>query len=520
MRLKNSVVLVILASMCLLGQVASGNDYQGTIRTGYIFTDIEGNRGVHQPTYNLYEGVMLSLERFRYSWDDGMRLSADITNPALKNRRANISFGRIGWGGATLHHDSYRRTYDFDGSVFTRRETTSGSAWIQPIKHVKLFGGIGITDKDGTSQPLVHSPISSPTQLVDYLNRYYNAGVEIKHRRNYGRLDYRASEYSDDVSGGDDRSTRRLRMTVYAPLPKFEQIVLGAGFLHFENTAEKRQDTLRANTVWGVARYSDTLGYQVRYSFIFDRSSRTGDLAATDNILQALGVGKAWRNRGGIMAGYGYRINDDIWVDRSGSEYSISGWLALSSQLSLRAGIGYVSDNVDSGYTLTGDRDYSRHWLSAQYRFTDGFVRIRIDNRHRGNDDIGSESDFIRASLDASVSNSIYGNIIASYSFGDGKYNNSFGTFGYGEHLLSWDAFSSEYRGIQLGFGGNYYRARQDVDIEAFTIRLTGKYRFYQNAAVEIVYSAHNFDNFADLPAPYLEYYTANVVQASIAFEL
>jgi len=520
MSLKILLVLVALVSMCLSSQVVSGNDYHGTIRTGYIFTDIEGNQSVHQPTYNLFDGVMLSLEHFRYNWDNGMRLSADIINPALKSRRANVSFGRLGWGSITLHHNSYRRTYNFEGSSFTRRKTTSGSAWIQPIKHLKLFGGMGVTDKSGTSRALMESPTDPPAHLVDYLNRYYHAGVEIKYQRSYGRFEYRVSDYIDDVPGSDDRLTRRLRMFVYTPMPNFERIVLGAGFHRFENTVESKQDTLSANTVWGVARYSDVNGYQIRYSFVFDRSSRTGDLAATDNILQTLSVGKTWKNRGGIIAGYGYRINDDIRVERSGSEYSISTWYAPSKQLSLRAGIGWSSDNVDSGRTLTGDRDYTRHWLSARYRFAEGFVRLRIDNLYRSNFDIGSKSDFFRGTLDASISSSSYGNVVASYSFGDGEYSNSFGMFEFSEHVLSGDAFSSEYHRIQLGFGGSYYRARQDVDIEAFSIHLTGKYRFYQNACLEIIYSAHNFDNFDDLPAPYLEYYTANVVEVSIAYEL
>jgi hypothetical protein len=520
MRIQNSLILVILASLILSVPAVLGNDYQGTIRTGYIFTDVEGNQGVHQPTYNLYDGVMLSLEQFRYDWDNGMRLSADIINPTLKNRRAKISFGCLGYGGVTLQHNSYRRTYDFDGANFTRRQTTSGTAWIQPIKQVKLFGGAGVTDKNGTIQALIEPSGGSLTNLVDYLNRYYNAGLEIKHQRSYGRIEYRASDYSSDISGTDERSTSRLRLTACTPMPEFDRVVLGAGYQHFENKVENRDVILSSNTVWGVARYSHALGYQLRYSFIFDRSSRTGDLAATDNILHAITAGKDWKSRGGLMVGYGHHINDDIRVGRSGDDYSVSGWLAPLQQLSLRAGIGFVSDNVDSGRTLTGDRDYARGWLSARYRFTGGFVRLKIDDRHRSNDDIGSEFDFMRASGDVSLTDSRYGDVLASYSFGDGEYCNSSGAFDYSEHILSGNAFSSDYRGIQVGFGGDYYRARRDVDVEAFTVRVTGRYRVYKNATLEVVYSAHNFDNFDDLPAPYLEYYTANVVEASIRYEL
>ena len=520
MKNRISLILITLWLSCVSAPAILGNDYQGTIRTGYIFTDIEGNQGMHQPTYNLYDGVMLSLEQFRYNWDNGLRLSADIVNPTLKNRHGRISLGHLGCAGITLRHNSYRRTYDFDGVNSTRRQTTSGSAWIKPIKYLKLFGGAGVTDKDGTLQMLTELPAGSMTSMVDYRNRYYNAGIEVKHRRSYGRVEYRASDYTNDVAGGSERSTSRLRLTAYTPMPILESTVLGAGFQHFGNTVENRRDTLSSNTVWGVARYSHTLGYQVRYSFIFDRSSRTGDLAATDNILHAISVGKTWKNLGGLIVRYGYSINDDIRVERSGSEYSISGWLIPMRQLSLRAGIGFVNDNVDSGRTLTGDRDYARHWLSVRYRFAQCFVRAKVDDRHRSNDDIGSKFDFIRLAGDALLAKSSYGQITVSYSFGEGEYSNSSGTHAYNEHVLSGDAFSSDYRGIQVGFGGDYYRARQDVDVEAFTVRVTGKYRFYRNATLEIVYSAHNFDNFHDLSVPYLEYYTANVVEASVAFEL
>ena len=302
-----------------------------------------------------------------------------------------------------------------------------------------------VTDKGGAVSTLTELPVGSVVNAVDYRNRFYRAGVEFKHRLTYGRLEYGASDYTNDVTGGTERSSSRLRITALTPVPMYDRIVIGGGFQHFENAVETLQDTLSANTLWGTARYSNAAGYMAKYSFIFDRATRTGDYAATDNIRHAINIGKTWRNLGGLMVGYGHSTNDDIRVERSGSEYSVSGWLMPVRQLTLRAGIGYVSDDVDSGKTLTGDRDYARHWLLARYRFTDVSIRIRADNRHRSNNAIGSEYDFIRLAGDVSFTKSSYGEVVASYSFGEGEYSNSSGTYAYDEHVLAGDAVSRQF---------------------------------------------------------------------------
>jgi hypothetical protein len=55
------------------------------------------------------------------------------------------------------------------------------------------------------------------------------------------------------------------------------------------------------------------------------------------------------------------------------------------------------------------------------------------------------------------------------------------------------------------------------LDVESFSVRLTGVYSFMTDYELEVAYSAHNFDDLADPSPVYSRYYTANVVQVSLS---
>ncbi len=499
---------------------AVADEYEGTVRAGYIYTDIEGNQGVHQPTFNLYDGMAFSLEQFRYQWTSGLKLTANVHNPFLDNRRLNLGVSRPGLMGVTLNHSANRRTYSFDGSDHTRRQFTSGSAWLRPIKQVKLFGGFDNIDKVGTAVDLIEPELGAAQNQVDYTRLGFHGGVEVKHRRSGGRLEYRLADFNDDRNVTNDRQSKRLRLTFYSPLPKYEQFVLSGGLQHFENRYENRPDTLSANTVWGAMRYSHELGYHVRYSFMFDRARRTGDYTASDKIIHTIHAGKTWRGRGGMTVGYGTRVNDDESTQRSAAEYSFTGWVRPIEALLLRGGYDFESDVIDAGRTLTGDRDRTRHHVSAKYTLGEASLRVKLEERQRENDDIGSKLEFTRISTDLSYSDDRYGMATASYTHGSGDYDNTAGQFEYTEHTFFGEAMSREYRRVQAGVRGMYYRAQRDVDIESFTVEFTGRFRLMDKSRLEVVYAAHNFDDLDDPAEFYERYFTANVVTAVLVYEL
>jgi hypothetical protein len=334
------------------------------------------------------------------------------------------------------------------------------------------------------------------------------------------RVEYRTSDFDDDINTFGDRSSRRIRITAYSPVPAYKEVILSAGFQSYRHRVEKRSDTLIANTVWGAAKYSHRLGYHAKYSFLFDRARHTGDFSATDNISQSFEIGKIWRRRGGVAIGYRHHINDDIFDERSGNGLSLTGWAVPVQRLTLRAGLNFDEDNVDAGRTLTGSREYSRHWISARYKHNDWFVRTKLEDRRKDNNDIGSSIDLVRFSCDISVIRAEYGELAGSYAYGTGKYENDAGIFEYDEHVVSGEITGREYHKFQAGFGGIYYRGHRDVDVESFEVRITGNYRLREDTSVKLIYSAHNFDNLADTSIPYRDYYTANVVQILVNYEL
>ena len=87
-------------------------------------------------------------------------------------------------------------------------------------------------------------------------------------------------------------------------------------------------------------------------------------------------------------------------------------------------------------------------------------------------------------------------------------------------NIIKGDVTSREYKNTTLGFGGTYLRSRRDLDIEGFSVRFTGQYRFEKGWGLRATYSSHNFDNFNDPSPIYNEYYTDNVVQISLSYDL
>lgn len=509
-----------LLVMLLLGSFAFANDYQGTAKIGYVLTDIEGNQGMNQSTFNLYEGAALSLEDFSWRWDNGARITADLKNITMNNRNLTISGGKGGLCGLTLHHDKYRRVYSFDGDKFTRRHHTSGQAWYQPIQYVKVFGGYGHIEKAGESVDFFGVGNIRDINPVDYTRDYYNFGAQVQHHGGVVRLEYRGSSYTDDLNTLDNRKTSRFRATLNSPVPRVKGLSIGAGFQSYEREEEERGDTLTANTGWGSIQYLHHHGYSLKYSLMLDRARDAGDVVATDNFINAVYLGRLWPTKGAVTVGYSYQTNDDALDEVNTSGYYADGWFNATPELQLRAGYGLESSEVVDNRTLTGNRDYTTYRVSAKYKLPVGFVRGKYDMRKSENDDIGASAEFGRISGDVWFDLTEYGQVTASYALLDGEYVNDNGVFQFKQHVLAGDFYSREYRKTTLGLGGTYYRTKDDLDVESFSVRLSGRYALTPQFGLEVIYSAYNFDNFDDPALVYEQYYTANVLEFNLLYEL
>ena len=520
--LKRAYIMYTIPAVLLCAGLAWGaGELSGRAKIGGVVLDEEGNPGVSQATYNVYEGVALSLEDFRYTMDNGVRIYGDLKNITMNNRNLNFGITKAGLFGVTARNNQYRRIYSLDGSQFTRRRQTNTEFWVQPYQYVKLFGGYGITSRHGNQVELFEPESSTPAVTnFDYTQTYYHAGLELKQGRRQLQFEYRGSSFSEDIASTSDRSSARVRVAGRAPLPVYENLVLMGGYQHYCYRVNDTEDTVKANTGWlgGALYYGD--GWSLRYSFIWDRARRTGDLSATDNLTNAVYLGKTWRGLGGATIGYRHKINDDLLNEVKTDGYFFSGWLKPRTDLLLRAGYGSESKDVTDGHTLTGDADYTKHYASVRYDFLPGSqIQVKVTNRSTENDNIGSSYDYLRFATDVVFNYPAYGMVQFSWAYMNGNYESRDDKFEFRDHVLNGDFWSREYHKFTAGFGGTYVRSKQDLDIEKSSVRLSGRYTFLPRHTIELIYTAHNFDDLADPSPVYSRYYTANIVEINLIHE-
>jgi hypothetical protein len=512
--------LALLTLLTVSAGLAGANDYSGTLKAGYVSTDLEGNLGVNQGTFNLYDGAALSLQDFTLRFDNGVRVNADLYNVTLDNRRIRFGVTKPGLVGVTFNHSAYRRYYDFDGNAETNRHLTDGRVWLQAHKAVRIYGDFGFNNLSGETMPLYGTIDDGLLNPVDYSNTRFGFGATFRQQRSTATLEYRGSSFSDDLSAINDRTTRRLRGSFATPLPRFDNVIVNGGYQQFRVAIEDRSDSLEAKTFWGGAKWFLPQGYSVRYSFLFDRARRTGDPVETDNLVHGLFAGKVWQNKAGLTAGYQRRYNDDILVERTGSNWTVSAWARPWTFLTLDAGHGSDKMEVDEGQTLTGKRERNGGWGSVKYTRDASWLRLKMSGRSTEYEEIGTKADYTRYAADTWIDLPKWGQLSGAYSYSVGKYENTSGQFEFDEHVVSGDVTTQEYWRTRLGVGGTYFRSRKDTDIESFSVRVSGRYAHASGLGLEVVYSSHNYDNLADPHPIYTEYYTDNVVEVALTYSL
>ncbi len=532
MNKKIPLCLLAVSVLCLCSFV-NATDFSGTTRVGLVVLDEEGSHAVNQPSYNTYPGLSLSLERFSVRFDDGTRLYGDLRDITLNNRNLRVGLTRSGKYGLTLRHNQYRRNYSTDGSDFTRRRLAGGQAWVQPIPSVRLFGGLDRILRHGTSHDLFLS--GGASRKIDYAQTTGNFGVRYARDRRTATFEYRSSKFTDETEDRSDRLTSRIRLVAAAPVPTRDDLLINAGFQHYKAEVRTQEDTLTTNAFWGGVTYF-LADYTFKYSGLFDRSRRTGDVVATDNILNALYVSRNWHQRSGATVGYRYRTTDDAFLDKAVSGYFLSGWCKPVTGLTVKLGYGNEQTTINDGPSLTGEKSYTRLWTAVKYRRENSGVNLKIKNRktendgYRGYDEstdgnlsrgIAYSADFVEVATDLFYSSGKWGTFSVAYSYSDGDFTNDSGMFAYREHVLSGDYESISLLGqFDIKLGATYLRAKQDLDYERSNLRGAIAWEFRPRHRLEVKLSIQNFDNYIDPSALYTEYYTANIVTINLIKEM
>ncbi|MBD3334902.1 MAG: hypothetical protein GF355_05250, partial [Candidatus Eisenbacteria bacterium] len=249
------IARIVLAGMILWAGSAAAADGRGTVRLGYIFLDEEGNESVNYRTFNTYDGFLYSVEDLVYNLDNGIRIRADFKNITLDNRKIDFRLDRPRRYGLQFHHSDYRRVYSADGADNTRRKTVSGNAWVDPFSFLRVYGGLGNVNREGTARELFEIEGNNAGDQIllphDYDLMSYHAGLRLHRHASMLQAEYRGQQFTDDLDSSRDQKRSRLRVNAALSHPSYNWILIYGGMQSYATEYEEAERELTSNSGWG-----------------------------------------------------------------------------------------------------------------------------------------------------------------------------------------------------------------------------------------------------------------------------
>ncbi len=505
------IIIVILVLMVAVTTAFASGTGGGKIDFGYRYIDEDGNRSVNQETYNTYEGFGVSLEDWSFLFDNGISIRANLTNITLNNRNLSASIDKPGLFSFNIRNNQYRRIYSSTGNHFTRRRTTESNFRVQPDKHVTFFGGYGITEKRGDNLYALVSPFDTVLYTTDYLQTNSNLGIQVRSKYGYLKTEYRYYSLDDRMNGDRDRQANNISINGSIRLPDYDWLLLSGGYYYRQDKIDAQSVKLTTNRLWAGSKVYLTRTLVFNYQFIFARTEHIGTGVETDNWQNTFTLGHTWKNIGGLRIGYENRISDDLTNRTVSSGLLVSGWYNYKQRFSAKMRVSTRGRDVKSGTVLTGNESNTRHRIVLTYYQPEwGNLSFTWKNQIRENEDISSRVDYNVASVQLTIKRSKYGRATVLYSYYVGEYENHSNQTGYefSDNTVTGMLYPSEWKNLEVGFGGTYYRSRRDQDIEKFSLKFSALYSFSDLYHIQATYDIYNFDNYLTLG----NYYTSNIL--------
>jgi len=504
---------MIIAIPLIFSIAALAGDGSGDIRVGYVYLDEEGNESINQPTFNEYDGIGVSLEKFRYVFTNGMRINTNLQNINLENRNLSFEFSKPGLFGIETNSNQFRRVYDFEGNNYTKRNLTSANVWVNVLKYAKIYAKSSFNDLSGEMDDLFGSSYTTIPHHVDYARSKNTCGTVINYEGRSVRVEYGASDFDDKTSDNNDQSRISALVSAVAPVPRFEWLVLSGAYSYFETEYEYTEFKIKSTTAKGGALAELPYNLSLNYFVIFNRAGSDSDFVETDNLAHAAYLSYKNPGRYGATIGYQNDTRDDYEDAIKANSYYLSAWFMPNRNFEFKGDYGYRSEDIDEGARLVGEECRDNIKVSAKYKYPDkGWLKAGFISRSRENDDLGSKVNYDNIYADALVNIVKYADLSIGYAYSVGKYENNEQTYEFDSHQLHGDIQTKEYKNLTAQFGVVYYRSQKDLDVESFTIRSKLVYNFVPDGRVEIAYNVYNFDDL-----DYLDrYFTENFVEINI----
>lgn len=504
-----AIVAMILPLLVSITAAQNGGD----VKVGYIYLDEDGNKSMSEPSFNYYDGPRLSLEDFQYRFKNGLRIKSNLENVNLENRNLFFGIGKTGLFGVDVNTNRYRRIYDFNGDIRTKRDLTSASVWVNPNKYFRLFADGSFNSFSGKVKDLFDPGPSPFTKELDYDRSGYGVGARLKYMGRMFQAEYKTFSYTDNLDGSQDQSRNRVRLIGYLPVPNHEWLVLSGLFQRFNTEYDSSEFGIQSTTAKGSVLAKIPYNLTLDYIAFINRAGSDSDFVKTDNVAHLFYVMYNLPRKLGLTAGYQYDINDDFDNQVKANSFYLSGQYEASENLELYADYGFRAEDVEDGFRLVGNEDRSRVKAYAELE-NNGYGKLKIgfENKLRKNDQIGSEADYTRYFADYFYGGISLFSLYAGYSYLNGDYDNTTMGFEFTSNQFYVNLDTREYQNFIGGFGMTYFRNKMDLDEESVNLTFKGTYAFPGDVRAELIYRVFNFDDYLFLD----NYYTENIIEFNL----
>lgn len=485
----------------------------GDLKIGYVYIDEEGDESVSFPSFNLYDGPGVSLERFGYRFGNGLKLSMDLRNVNLDNRNVKVGVDKTGFYGIDFSTNRYRRVYNSDGRANTRRDRTMVGVWLSPGRYARVFAKGSFNSLSGSREILPGQVMEPIAEDIDYRSSKFTFGGDIKDEGRLLHAEYGLWDYTDQKDEGNDQSRRMGRINALLPLPGYERIILSGMFTSFKTEYDKGGRSIESWTVMGGGIYKFMKNARLDYVARLNRAGSSDDLVETDNLAHMVYLSYNLPPSFGATAGYQYHVNDDFEDVVVSNSFYFGGWLAPTDKVKFKFEQGFRADDVDEGSRLVGDEERSKTKAYGTYRPSDQFaLKAGFELKSRENKDLGTSADYDRIYIEPRLAFEDLLTLSGGYSVSSGEYKNLVSRFEFRSHQVYGNIDISLLEKLTGGFGITYFRDKKDLDTEATNLLFRAMYSFTGTAKAELIYRVYNFDNFLFTD----KYYTGNIVEFNL----
>ena len=514
---KMTFAVALLVFISAASIVAEGG---AEFKVSYLDMDEDGNLAVNHETFNQYDqSLLLSLEKLNIFMPNDMRLTANLKDISANSRNLSAHFYKRGLFNLTATNKQYRRIYDFDGNLFSRRRSTTVNADFTPVKRLKLFGGVAVNEKNG-NQMLALSPVQDTIySSSDYLYANYHGGFQAFCPYGSLRGVYRRGEFMNDLDLSLDRKSETVDISVFSRIPSYRQVMVSAGYVTRYDEIYDRELRIDRDQIWGALRWNLPQSASFEYRLLSASVEDDVEEMTTDHVVHKFSAGKRFAGYGGLRAGYQTSSSKDDIDELESNGFMASGWLDRFDKLLLRARIFVNNKEVTKGATLMGDEDFTRSSVSARYILNDiATLSGKYVSRVRKNDDLNSRVDYTGFSSTAEFDFKDLATLSVSYSYYLGEYENQSDTVNYefSDNILRGEVRPVPFESIEFAAGVSYLRGHRDQDTEKFNADFTGKYNFGMGHHLQLRYNVVTYDDYMTSR----NYYTANIIEISFIKDL